>query len=198
MKQLSFLLVFVTIILFPNLAHGQSRDSILSVTSLSQDSFYIITENIPKHKAWGNSWYIGGAFSISKSLEFHLNFGRTYGKRYNTPGEFGINMKSWGLGYSRFKRGDRIGHTVNAFGEISNFFLPPGTVRLDYIYDISYQKHYIRPSIGLNFNNLDLLYHYSIKIVGEQNDFKHGFTFRIKFYVKSKNWQHSYIRWLDR
>lgn len=80
-------------------ASGQTTDSTQVVGGISQDSFYIIHENIPKSKLWGNSWYTGISYNLSRSHEFNLNIGRTYGRIFTSGGGFNVSTKSWGIGY---------------------------------------------------------------------------------------------------
>lgn len=171
---------------------SQERDSSLAIGGITGDSLYIIRENIPKNKFWGNSWYTGFAYNFSTTHEFVFNFGRTNGTSFASGGGFNMNMKSWGIGYSYFSRGHVYGNTLSGFAEISNFYYPPATARMEYIYDITNGGHYIRPSVGLNFFAIDFLYSYSFMLLGNENHFKHGLTLRFKYFLNNKNWQKVY------
>ncbi len=80
------------------------------------------------------------------------------------------------------------------FEEYSFFYFPPisGGIRADYIYDISKNSHYLRPSAGLTLFYIDVLYNYSFNISGTDNIFKHGVTLRVKYFHRKKNWQKNY------
>ncbi len=152
-----------------------------------------VMENVPKPKFWGNSWYASASYNLSRSNEFDLNVGRTYGKVYYT-GSFGMNtMKSWGLGYGIINRNGETKQIVKAFMERCVFSYAPLTaaVRADYIYNLSDDEHYLRPSVGASFLYFDVLYNYSflLNTSGKENDFRHGVTFRLKYYFGMKNWQ---------
>lgn len=177
-----FLLLFCSV---PVIAQEDSLD----IHDHSHDSIYIVHENIPKNKFWGNSWYTGLSYNLSKSHEFGVNFGRTYGISFGSGGGFNITTISWGLGYSYYQKRDVNGQTISAFGEFSNFFLPPATGRVDYIYDLGEHAHYLRPSIGISFFAFDVLYNYSFKLYGKTNEFKHGLLIRFKYYINNKNWE---------
>ena len=171
---------------------GQRTDSSQAVGGITHDTFYIVHENIPESKFWGNSWYSGFSYNLSKSNEFTVNIGRTYGNYFVSGGGFNFRMESWGLGFSYFQKETQRGQTISAFGEVANYFLPPATLRMDYIFDYRNNKHYLRPSIGLCFFAFDILYSYSFMLVGDQNAFKHGLIFRFKYFINNKNWQKNY------
>lgn len=189
MKNLSVILSILLLILISNEVFGQRNDTLITVGMLTGDTILFVRENIPKHKLLGNSWYTGVAYNFSKSHEFTLNFGRTYGKGVITPGMFNFCMESWGIGYSYFIREQTSGQTLSGFGEVSNFFLPPATARLEYLYDFNNNNHYLRPSLGLNIFLFDILYSYSFKIYGEKNSFKHGLTLRFKYFIGEQDWE---------
>ena len=168
---------------------GQHTDTLLGETGLSGNTVHFIRKNIPKNKFWGNSWYSSIAYNLSRSNEFSLHFGRTYGRTTVSGGGGNIHTRSWGVGYSYFKKRSAI----SAFWEISNFYFPPATGRLDYIYDLDSEGHFLRPAIGLNLGHIDILYNYSIKLYGEENPFRHGVIFRIKYWFNHKNWQENAI-----
>lgn len=191
-RILTWTVTCIVLIMFSKTTKGQQTDSTKALTGITHDTFYIVHENIPNHKFLGNSWYSAVSYNLSKHHEFNLNIGRTYGIGFVSGGGFNFRMKSWGVGYSYFKNGIGSGQTLNVFGEISNFILPPATVRVDYIFDYQNQKHYLRPSFGLSFFVFDILYGYSFKVVGGKNDFKHGLILRFKYFLGSENWQKSH------
>ncbi|MCB9230609.1 MAG: hypothetical protein H6581_03055 [Bacteroidia bacterium] len=192
MKQRITFFLLAGLLFWASRGVAQVRDSTLVVGGLSGDTLHIIHENIPRSRFWGNSWYGGLSYNLSRSHEFTANFGRTFGNGFYSGAGFNLRMNSWGVGYSRYYKGVSSGQTVSAFGEISNFFLPPGTIRLDYIYDFTGGNHLLRPAIGLNLFAVDLMYCYSFKIIGPNNPFRHGFTAKFKFYFGQKHWQKNY------
>ncbi len=183
----SFLTIIAILVLVP--AFSQHRDSTMAIGGITRDTFYIVHENIPKHKLWGNSWYTGLGYNWSTSHEFSANFGRTYGIGFGSGGGFNFRTYSWGIGYSYYQRRKETGQTISAFAEISNFYFPPATARMEYLYDFERQSHYLRPAFGLSFFALDLLYNYSFLLNGSDNRFKHGFTVRLKYYLNNQNWE---------
>lgn len=191
-KRITYILTIIIWTTLTSESFAQRIDSTQAIGGITRDTFYIIHENIPKSKFWGNSWYSGLSYNLSTSHDFTLNFGRTYGNSFVSGGGFNFAMKSWGIGYSYFQKESNKGQTISLFGEVSNFFLPPATGRIDYIYDFQNQNHYLRPSLGVGFFAIDILYGYSIKIIGDNNDFKHGLIIRFKYYLNSKNWQKNY------
>jgi hypothetical protein len=192
MKHIFIGLFFISSFILSQKVVGQRTDSTMIVGGITGDTLYLITENIPKSKFWGNSWYSGITYNLSKSNEFTLNLGRTYGNSFSSGGGFNLNMKSWGIGYSRFTSDNRTGQTISAFGEVSNFFLPPATARLDYLFDFVNNAHYVRPSIGINLVAFDIMYNYSFKLYGKKNLFRHGLIIRFKYFINNKNWQKVY------
>jgi hypothetical protein len=153
-----------------------------------------VMNNVPQSKFWGNSWYTAASFNWSNSLELDVNIGRTYGKEYKGESLSMYTMKSWGLGYGLAHGADGINRQIaKAFMERCLFSFPPLSfgIRGDYIYNLTDNKHYLRPSIGASFMYFDLMYNYSflLNTSGNENDFKSGLTFRFKYYFGMKNWQ---------
>lgn len=173
---------------------GQRTDSTLATGGITGDTLYIITEKIPKSKFLGNSWFVAGSYTLSKSHELTVNIGRTFGKSFQSGGGFNFYMQSWGIGYSYYLKKQHQGQTVSGFAEVSNYFLPPVTARMEYLFDLTETAHYLRPSLGLNLFHVDVLYSYSFKLVGDENRFKHGLVLRYKTFLSSDNWQKSYPR----
>jgi len=165
------------------------------VTIRGEDTLYQVFENrLEQNKFLGNSWYGGIAYTRSRSNELSISFGRSYMKLKPTPVFIFYSMKSWGLEYSTiFKRGNNH-NTIGVFGEWT-----PGTTllgfntRMNYIYDITTSNHYIRPSLGLSFLILDILYNYSFLIHGETNGYGHGIAVRMKFPFPTKKWEVSHV-----
>jgi len=184
--------ILIVLILTCTISFSQTTDS--THAAPHRDSFYTVHENMPKSKLWGNSWYMGGSYNLSKVHEFDLNIGRTYGTTFCSGGGCIITSRSWGAGYSLATKNNSTAHLVKAFGEYSFFYFPPlsYTLRAEYIYDVTNKTHYLRPSAGLNLILIDILYNYSFNLSGTDNLFKHGVTFRFKYFHKQKNWQKSH------
>ncbi len=162
---------------------------------------YMITDNLmSKNKFWGNSWLFAADYNVSKPNEsavkidvdhqVGINIGRCYGKSFGGGGGVYITLASWGLGYSRLFKEENQDY-VSGFVEVSAFPVPPVVFRMEYIGATNFQEHYIRPSIGLSFLALDLMYNYSIGFQTEKK-FTHGFSLRFKLYKGSKKWEHTY------
>ncbi len=155
------------------------------------DSSYIIVENEVNNKAWGNTWYTAVGYNFSSQNALDANIGRTYARYFVSGGPTVIQLNTWGVGYEQaFKKGDNL-QAVKGFYEYSLFVFPPFsfTVRGEGIYELTEQSSYLRPAVGLNFIYLDLLYNYSFKLSGEQNQFGHGFTVRGKIVFPSSKWE---------
>lgn len=192
MKLLLLLSSVFSFTLITNPVFSQVEDTTHVHNHNTPDTFYIIHENVPKTKLLGNSWYAGAAYNRSACTEYSANIGRTYGTTFASGGGFNLSMKTWGIGYSYFYTNEYNSQSISAFAEISNFFLPPGTVRLDYFYDFENNSNYVRPSVGLSLFAIDILYGYSFLLNGEENLFKHVFTLRFKYFINNKNWQKDY------
>lgn len=194
MKRLTYIL---TIFIFASIANeslGQHTDSTHAIGGTARDTFYIIHENVPKSKFWGNSWYASTAYNLSKTNEFDLNIGRTFGS--STCGGAGclFTIRSWGAGYGVTTRNGQSSHLAKAFWEYGFCYFPliSGGIRADYIYDITNNSHYLRPSAGLSLFYVDIFYNYSFNLSGQGNIFKHGVSLRIKYFHKRKNWEKHY------
>lgn len=128
-----------------NKSYGQSIDPAQTIGGITRDTFYIIHENIPKNKLWGNSWYSSTSYNFSRTNEFDLNIGRTYGS--STCGGAGcmFTMRSWGTGYGISTKNGQTNQVAKAFWEYCFFYFPPISVglRADYIYDITNHTHYL-------------------------------------------------------
>lgn len=180
-------------ILFYFGSSAQSSDS-LQETKPDHESHYMIHENIPKNKFWGNSWYIAAEYTWSDVHAYDINFGRTFGA--STAGGAGISytMRSYGLGLGTYNFNLNPQTVLKAFWEYCFFWVPPFSVgiRTDYIFDTQQGGHYLRPSLGLSLFFVDVFYGYHFTVNNAQNQFKHGLTFRLKYFIGKKNWQKSY------
>jgi len=158
------------------------------------DSTYTIRENVPKSKFWGNSWHFSAAFNWNEQNEFDVNVGRTYGVSSCSGGGCVYSMRSWGLGFGIANKNGQSTQLAKAFWEQCIFYFPPisAGIRGEYMYDIGNRSHYIRPAAGLSLFALDLFYNYSFNLSNTPNLFKHGVTFRIKYFHRTRNWQKNY------
>lgn len=175
-------------------AFGQRTDSTQAVSGITRDTIYIIHKNIPKSRLWGNSWFVSTAYNLSKTNEFDLNIGRTYGSSMCGGAGCTYSMRSWGAGFGLTNRNGQTEQIAKVFWESCFFYFPPFSagLRADYIYNLTDNSHYLRPSVGLSFIYFDIFYNYSFNISGTNNSFKHGVTFRLKYFHKRKNWQENY------
>lgn len=183
-------LVFLTCMALCHVLTAQHRHDTLHTDSTHTHDSHYTHENIPKSKIWGNSWYMATAFNLSRSIEPELNLGRTLGTASCSGGGCIYTMRSWGLGYGIVPRSKAPRHVAKAFWEYSLFYYPPiaFSLRGDYMFDISDRTHYIRPSFGLSLMHIDLLYSYSLKLIGGRNVFGHGLTLRLKYFYKKDKW----------
>lgn len=193
MKCISYILAIVALT-YASRSFSQRRDSTLAIGGITRDTFHIIHENKPKNKFWGNSWYGGVAYNLSKVHEFDCNVGRTYGSSFCSGGGCIVTTRSWGAGYGLVTKNGQTAHLLKAFAEYSFFYFPPlsYTLRGEYFYDITNKAHYLRPSVGLNLISIDILYNYSFKVSGSDNLFRHGVTARFKYFHKQKKWEKNY------
>lgn len=192
MKRLTYIFTIVILTILNNKSFGQHTDSTQAIGGITRDTFYIIHENIPKSKFWGNSWYVATSYNLSKTNEFDLNIGRTYGSSFCGGAGCNYVIRSWGLGYGLTNKREEASQIIKAFWEYTIFYLPPVGIRADYIYDISSNSHYLRPSVGISFFRFDIFYGYSFNLSSNENIFKHGVTFRLKYFHRQKNWQKNY------
>lgn len=188
---MKIIIIISGLILFPLLKLKGQIDS--SKYNKNKSDTVIIKDHykIKKYGFWGNSWCFGASYNLSKSSELGINVGRSY-VEIGPSGIFGtiVNMSSWGIGYGQIIKKQNNKGIVNLFIEHSYFYSPPFafTFRGEYMYNLKDAENYLRPSIGFNFLYFDLLYNYSFKLNGTENDFKHGFIFRIKFYTNRGKW----------
>lgn len=172
--------------------HGQRTDSSLAIGGITRDTIHIIHENIPKSKFLGNSWYLAPSYNLCKTNEFNLDVGRTYGRSFCGGAGCYFTIRSWGLGYGITTKHGVTSNLIRAFWEYTLFYFPPAGVRADYIYDLNNRSHYLRPSVGISLFRVDIFYNYTFALSGKNNLYRHGVTFRIKYFHKEKNWQKSY------
>lgn len=163
---------------------------IVSFRLKAQDSLRFPIKNYENpFQIEGNSWYFAGSYNFSANDDILVNIGRTYGefhcsRHFKIPKTF-----SWGLGYGTSVQ-NSSNHMINAFVEGTSIL----SARLDYFYLYFENQHYTRPSFGISFTHFDILYNYSIKLAGEgKNQFRHGFTLRVKIYRNKKNWDCSFV-----
>lgn len=195
MNSIRWLFLFSKVLLLSVHCFGQTEDSLDHYHIEHADSHYMIHENVPKSKFWGNSWYFASAYTFNRTDELDFNFGRTYGRSHCGGAGCSFETNSWGVGYG-FTPGVIAPNNqeLKVFWEYNFFWVPPFSVgiRGEYIYDFTNNGHYLRPSAGFSFVFFDIFYNYSFKISGTQNIFRHGLTIRIKYFHKVKNWQKNY------
>lgn len=140
---------------------GQRTDSIFVGEGPQGDSLFIIPKNIPKSILWGNSWYASTSCNYSKTNEFDLNIGRTYGSSM-CAGVCNFTMRSRGAGFGVLTKNGKTNQIAKAFWEYTFFISPPASagLRADYMYDITNNLHYLRPSAGLSLFYVDIFNKY--------------------------------------
>ncbi|MFH0893682.1 MAG: hypothetical protein V2A54_04540 [Bacteroidota bacterium] len=171
---------------------AQRTDSTLLIYPKS-DTSYFVRKNIPRSKFIGNLWHISTSYNLCKTNEFDFNIGRSYGVSINMPHGSGIHISSWGTGFGITSKKGTSTQLAKIFVEYCyNYIGTLGCIRVDYIYDIKNYYSYIRPAAGFSFILFDILYSYSFNLNGNDNVFKHGVTFRIKYFHNEKNMQRNY------
>jgi hypothetical protein len=194
MVKLKILLLLIVQALFASKSLSQDLNFNYLGDKHFHDSSYIISTNVPKNKFIGNSWYFASSYNLSSTNEFDINLGRTYGKSFCGGAGCIYEMYSWGAGYGISNKKGQRGQHLKVFGEYCFFYYPPFSagLRADYIYDITQNAHFFRPSAGLSLFLIDVFFNYSFKIYGTDNPYKFGITFRLKFFHKIKNWQENH------
>jgi hypothetical protein len=184
----------VVIILACTLLYGlpaKAQADTSSTDRNQRDRVYWRYENRVKNWFIGNAWYMAAAYNLSTTSEVDVNIGRsTVVKMFGGEGLY--TMHSWGFGYGRTWKNGRHNNLVKSFLEYSLYYIPPltFTLRPEYMYNMTTQQHYLRPAAGLNLFYVDLLYHYSFKLNGSENAFKHGVTLRLKYFTNRRKWEH--------
>ena len=166
--------------------HNHSNDSI------HRDTHYIIINNLVKSKFWGNSWHLPIGYSVGLSQELEAGIGRSY--KRNLCGGAGcfFEVNSWGVGYGLgFKSGNHA-QTVRIYYGYNFLYYPPLSlgVRGDYIFDLTNQVHYMKPSLGFSFILGELFYSYGLKLNnGVRMLPSHAFTLRLNLFYPMKKWE---------
>jgi hypothetical protein len=150
----------------------------------------------PHHNgAWGNSTLISLAVNFARNKEYEFGIGRSYGLEEHGDRGLGVTqVRSWGLAYSVTPAGGKKFHSAKAFYEY-NFFpyiiLFNFGLRGEYLYNFTSNQHYLRPSLGMTFVRLDLLYNYSFLLNNKDagNLYRHGIALRLKHFHSRKNWE---------
>lgn len=159
------------------------------------DIVYTVKKISPeKYRFLGNSWYVSGAYTYATATtqSFELNIGRSLGRVNHAVLQ---KASSWGLGYGFTDNKGKPTHSLRLFGEMGSsiFLVPLLGVRGEYIYDLTNQNHYLRPSVGLYSLLLDIFYSYSFRLQpNTPNLYKHGITLRLKYFHRIKNWEQTY------
>ncbi len=173
---------------------GQRSDSLELDLHTDHDTFFIIKENVPQSKLWGNCWHFAASYNRCLGNEFDVNMGRTYGSYFCSGGGCMYKTYSWGLGYALNSFESEYHHLAKVYYEHTFFYFPPISygLRMEYFYDFNQNSSYIRPAIGLSFIYLDILYNYSLPLNTDDNMYNHGVTLRIKLFQKLSNWQYNH------
>ena len=181
---LSFFLILSNLILF-----GQTPNHDDSIHS---DTHYMIIDNQVKSKFWGNAWHIPIGYSIGSAHEYEIGLGRSYKRSFCGGAGCTFATNSWGLGYGISSKAELLAQSVRLYYGYNFFYFPPFSagIRGDYIYDLTNQVHYIKPSFGFSFIVGELFYSYGLKLTdGIRMLPSHAFTLRINMFNKLKKWE---------
>jgi hypothetical protein len=169
-------------------SYGQQRDTIIS------GNWQVI--NPIQHKFWGNSTYLSQGVNFARNKEFELGLGRTKGLNVIAgQGFFFMTMRSWGINYALTDVAHKtMRQSIKGFWEfgfVPTFFIGDFLLRGEYIYQLSDGQHYLRPSVGLTFVFVDIVYNYSFLLNQSRHDnlYRHGISVRLKQFIGMKNWE---------
>lgn len=177
---------------------GQSQVFLFSSNKRTDTTLWKI-KNKSNNLILGNSTYIASAFNLSRTKEYEFSLGRTNGIVTDYGRGIGyLSATSWGFSYAYLSNQTRDKHVGKFFVEYSHFptlLLGNFVVRADYSFNFSNRQQYIRPSLGVTFIYLDILYNYSFKLTGNNLDniYRHGLIIRPKLVIKRKKWEKNYF-----
>ena len=163
--------------------------------SLHLDSHYMVIDNPAKSKLWGNSWHFPLGYSIGISQEFEFGIGRSYKRNFCGGGGCIFQTNSWGVGYGISTQARIIAQNARIYYGYNFFYYPPFSAgfRGDYIFDLTNNVHYIKPSFGFSFIVGEIFYSYGLKL-NSGNRFlpAHAITLRINLMYPLKKWEEHY------
>lgn len=180
----SFLLLLIKSIVL-----AQSHNHLDSV---HRDSHYMIIDNKVKSKFWGNSWHIPIGYTVGISNDFELGLGRSYKRNFCGGAGCTFATNSWGVGYGISSKAGSLAQSVRIYYGYNFFYYPPFSagIRGDFIYNLTNQVHYFKPSVGFSFIIGELFYSYGLKLDnGTRILPAHGFTLRINLFYPMKKWE---------
>jgi hypothetical protein len=185
-SRLHFVFLFIFIHFNYFAQHNHSADSI------HNDTHFIVINNQVKSKFLGNSWHLPIGYSVGISQELEAGIGRSY--KRNMCGGAGcfFEVNSWGVGYGIGLKSGNAAQSIRGYYGYNFLYFPPFSagIRGDYIYDISNQVHYLKPSLGFSFILGELFYSYGLKINNGVRIFpSHAFTLRINLFYPMKKWE---------
>ncbi|MBM3453091.1 MAG: hypothetical protein FJX84_08120 [Bacteroidetes bacterium] len=164
----------------------------LHADSIHRDTHYMIIENKVKSKFLGNAWHIPIGYSVGSAHDFEIGLGRSYKRSFCGGAGCIFATNSWGLGYGISSKSGVLAQSARIYYGYNFFYFPPFTagIRGDYIYDLTNQVHYIKPSFGFSFILGELFYSYGLKLNdGIRVHPSHAFTLRINMFYKLKKWE---------
>jgi hypothetical protein len=144
-----------------------------------------------KEVIFGNSWMVSASNTWARNNSCELSIGRTFGINRNSAAiGGGPFMLSWGALVADVYTGSFSNPFVGAFIENTNTdFLTGYNIRLAYLQSANGQYRYISPSVGYSLLGfVDITYVFNIPIANSTNIFKGGVNFRVRAYIKRKNW----------
>lgn len=149
-----------------------------------------------KHKSriWGDTWHFMPAITISENdrrffIQPEIGFGRSKWRESDDDARHGsIDVyTSIGLGYSCFFN-DRMNNLAHIYFDRANRVSYPlefvFTYRVDYMYNINGNTHYLRPAAGLTLWRFDVLYVKNIRLGHDEYIGSGGISLRFRFFSK--------------
>jgi hypothetical protein len=170
-------------------AFGQSHNH---GDSIHRDTQFMIIDNKVKSKFWGNSWHFPMGYTIGSSHDFEIGLGRSYKRNFCGGAGCIFETNSWGMGYGLSSKDGILTQSARFYYGYNFFYFPPFSAGLrgDYVYDLTNQVHYLKPSLGFSFIVGELFYSYGIKLNdGNRSLPSHGFTVRINLFYPMKKWE---------
>lgn len=186
-----YLFIFLSVLNFSSI-FGQIH---LHGDSTHRDTHYMIIDNKVKSKFWGNSWHFPIGYTVGSSHDFEIGLGRIYKRNFCGGAGCIFKTNSWGVGYGLSSKSGVLAQSARIYYGYNFFYFPPFSagIRGDYIYDLTNQVQYIKPSLGFSFIVGEFFYSYALKInSGIRLLPSHGFTLRINLFYPMKKWEEHY------
>lgn len=148
-------------------------------------------DNPGKRKGlWGDTWHFSPGLTLSGTnagdffAQPEFTVGRIKHKQYGANQRHGPEVyTAYGAGYSfYFDDGmNNLAHLYVDRAHILSFGFGL-TVRLEYMYNINANAHFLRPGLGVTIPNLELLFVTNIRL-GNDEAFGHAAGLGMRFYI---------------